>query len=794
MSDASSERFKKRVKNINVGKKRTRTVKLKHHHAKPYRKRHYGGLAIFLVVSAVLFTWLYIYREQSKNSQTSADNFLTSTFAATPATKQPINSSYGYSLTYDARVFYGSAIDSATGDLFIGQELSTKRPYTVVRLAAGSAGIKNNQRTLTFNYYNDVEVVDKNDVNLKNLENKIAVGGVDTSFSNVTSLSSSTVIFDGVQFNQTEWKIVSKQDDITARLPVEFRTYSGAVNGQAFVIKLTYGLTSGEQRDVFKDVLATIKFGGRSQVFVPSTPAVQDKIASNRSLIDTLLFTQIASAAVPTVSNSELISSRFSPAVVKIYNVYCMDISIKNVPYLKDACKGMTGSGFFVNSNGTIATNGHVASSDPLDIIIEDAIVALVRGESKYLKYLGDLAKIDGKVLNSKTNEKEAFEYIIDKLYEIDPSIITVSNNVTNLLVGLNDKQPDIRELQKITMNNVSYTEQASIKQAKFLKKNYRVLDGIVGFKASDVALIKIAGSNYPAATLGSLSGVSQGSDILIIGYPGSAGDNGIVESTESKTTLTAGKVSAIKKVSGSASNVIETDTTIGHGNSGGPTFDTSGNVVGIATYTIDGSGDGDGTFNYIRDIKDLKDLAASASITLDSNSATQKEWEKGINLFYEARYSKAVKSFEKVKTLYPSHPKANELITASKERIAAGQDVKDFPYVIVAAAVLSVVGIVVMAFAIIRHRKASAVYGNHVASGAMQPMVQGDKPYVASYNLGNMQAAQPPMPYPSVPVLTPVPMPMQPGVPPAVDTYQTMPTAQVIAPSQDPTRVELPK
>ena len=111
--------------------------------------------------------------------------------------------------------------------------------------------------------------------------------------------------------------------------------------------------------------------------------------------------------------------------------------------------------------------------------------------------------------------------------------------------------------------------------------------------------------------------------------------------------------------------------------------------------------------------------MAEGASITFNTESKTQEEWKKGIDLFYTGRYSKSIKNFNKVKELYSQHPKAEEFIAAANERIKNGQDVKDFPILLVGGAVVVVVvgggGAVIL---IKRHNQVHQAYKSHVATG----------------------------------------------------------------------------
>ena len=108
----------------------------------------------------------------------------------------------------------------------------------------------------------------------------------------------------------------------------------------------------------------------------------------------------------------------------------------------------------------------------------------------------------------------------------------------------------------------------------------------IVGKDATnDVALLKIEGENLSYATLGS-------SDELVVGDMVAAIGNPLGELT---STLTVGYVSAkdrIVNTDGSVINMLQTDAAINSGNSGGPLFNTKGEVVGIITAKYSGNTD----------------------------------------------------------------------------------------------------------------------------------------------------------------------------------------------------------
>lgn len=130
-----------------------------------------------------------------------------------------------------------------------------------------------------------------------------------------------------------------------------------------------------------------------------------------------------------------------------------------------------------------------------------------------------------------------------------------------------------------------------------YIVTNYHVVDGGSSFKVTtydnkeynaklvgyedgnDIAVLKIDGdSSFNGVKYGNSSSLCVGDNVYVIGNP--LGDL--------TYTLTSGVVSAlnrlIKSDDGSLINMFQTDAAVNSGNSGGPVFDSTGSVVGIAT------------------------------------------------------------------------------------------------------------------------------------------------------------------------------------------------------------------
>ena len=110
----------------------------------------------------------------------------------------------------------------------------------------------------------------------------------------------------------------------------------------------------------------------------------------------------------------------------------------------------------------------------------------------------------------------------------------------------------------------------------------------------NDVAVVKItADVQLQPVTIGSSTALSVGDQVVAIGNP----------LGELTSTLTVGYVSAKERnvtTDGTTINMIQTDAAINSGNSGGPLFNSQGEVVGITTAKYSGSSSSGATIEGI--------------------------------------------------------------------------------------------------------------------------------------------------------------------------------------------------
>ena len=711
--------------------KKTKKVALKPHHSKSYRKRHYAFLITFVVGAVFLTSIILWYRESIAVGISGSRLFVSSLFKdkeiANPMVT--VNSSYGTQFTFGSALFYGSAVTDDTNQLYVGSELATIRQYGTIRISPvvtidEEAALT--QSTFTLKIHPGYTSAKANLAN-------VALADAGVSSKNLAQITTNVVNYGGIDFTRTVWE-ANSSDSLIKSIKTQFSTYTAKVNSSLVTIVIAHGATDAGQDTSYDSVLKSLTFK-KSDHFASvsaSTKTVASAPAGTTSplkLLDWAMNSQTAFAATSnsTVAASEKSGALYSPAVVKIYNVYCLDLLVDGRAFISDDCSASSGSGFIISTDGYVGTNGHVATAKPLDRAIYNAVAASsLYNESSYL---GTLLLETGLVPADITGKTavEARSLIIDALYGLDESVVTSTNSIQNLVVSVTDTEPDTEKLIQATKNRVKFTTTDSSVHADLVDSNFRLLDGFDDkFKASDVALIKLTtGSNYPTVKLGSISNVIQGANLSIIGYPGQASGNGLVDVEKTTATLTSGKVSSIKNAAGSENKLIETDTTIGHGNSGGPVLNDDGLVVGIATYTSDGSGVGNGTYNYIRDIADFQKLVDKEGVTTTA-SETQVAWQEGIDKFYNSHYSSAVKSFAKVKELYPNHSRVAEFTTSAEARIANGDDVAEFPmWALWSGLGVLLAGAGVAVTLIVNHRKHHHIYNAGIAQGTVQPAFQ---------------------------------------------------------------------
>ena len=162
---------------------------------------------------------------------------------------------------------------------------------------------------------------------------------------------------------------------------------------------------------------------------------------------------------------------------------------------------------------------------------------------------------------------------------------------------------------------------------SSYILTNYHVIDGVSdikvffsdgksydatlvgGEKENDIAVLKIDVGNLQTVTLGDSDQLNVGEDVYAIGNP----------LGELTFTFTGGYVSAkdrsVTMSDGTVMNMLQTDTAINSGNSGGPLFNEYGQVIGIVSAKLSSSSNSEASvegLGFAIPINDVKDMVTS--------------------------------------------------------------------------------------------------------------------------------------------------------------------------------------
>jgi len=406
-----------------------------------------------------------------------------------------------------------------------------------------------------------------------------------------------------------------------------------------------------------------------------------------------------------TESQQTLLTAK--PAVTQVTNIITGNVIIQAVlaselgtPSLSGAVYpfelGLSGSGFFVTADGYLITNGHVANPD--DELI--AYYAIANTTEQIFK--DSVAEVVYQYYGYDPSEDE-----LETMYQqqlADSYGGDFWNLVDTFFAGYNAGELNVDDVQYrnfIQIGSISGSEtlvEDLGKAATLIDSPYEGMSN-----SSDLAILKVDGSNFMTVPLGSFENVQIGSEVYAIGYPAIVEEyTGVFTDVSSglEPSITSGIISA-KKTLIDGTEAFQTDAGITHGNSGGPVLDSSGAVIGVTTWGF-GDEPGGESFNFLISVENVESLLAKNNITPAMSMTTQK-WDDALDLYSQHCYTNAKTEFEEVKALYPANVDVDDFISKSQAAIDRGEDVCLTPgesatlFVMVGGACACVVGLVVI-------------------------------------------------------------------------------------------------
>jgi hypothetical protein len=189
------------------------------------------------------------------------------------------------------------------------------------------------------------------------------------------------------------------------------------------------------------------------------------------------------------------------------------------------------------------------------------------------------------------------------------------------------------------------------------------------GFDATDVAVVKVDGSNMPTVPLAESADVQSGDEITALGFPGSAKDlpTGLTEPTK-----LFGRVSNVRSVE--SSSQIEVDVDLEPGMSGGPVVNADGEVIGLTSYgRLQSSGQS--AQSYLRTVDDIR-LALNDAGVEPSRGLVDTKFSSAMDYYWNDHFSASVPLFEEVLNLQDGHPLAKQHLAQAQAEAGGPDDV----------------------------------------------------------------------------------------------------------------------
>ncbi len=371
------------------------------------------------------------------------------------------------------------------------------------------------------------------------------------------------------------------------------------------------------------------------------------------------------SYSVKAVSDGERLAMFTKPSVVRIIDgvagqyVYQPPDTQGRV---YDVSAVSLGSGFFIDSNGYIATNAHVVST-------------FHEGEDKardqlFLRLVHSIARDLGRDPRSFSRENLQF-------------------------IAQHSSLRAMRMFHHVIIPDGSAYE--------FEIKQYGAPVG----EGKDVAVIKVEVKNAPVLVIGDSDKVQLQDHITVVGYPGAADtfNSGVLDSRSAlEASITDGKISARKR-SASGAPILQVSAPATHGNSGGPVLSDGSEVIGLLTFGGDRvNGQEVSGFAFAVPSSTVMEFVKAAGVT-NQLGAADKAYREGLELYWQQRYSSAMPKFEEVKRLWPHHSEVNTLLQSSQQAITEGRDQSGISswwiIGIVVAAIAFLLFIIILALAI---------------------------------------------------------------------------------------------
>lgn len=309
------------------------------------------------------------------------------------------------------------------------------------------------------------------------------------------------------------------------------------------------------------------------------------------------------------------------------------------------------GTGWFITPDGYAITNVHVADppEDELkNMVASEALDALLGEDMElFLNYWAD------DIVNGLGNDDlESTQRMLVDFY-INTMEITGIKKTVLAAMG-------------VTIPGLAVTEKGL---------PVEIVDVGETSPGKDIAILKVAGENFQTVELGDSSTMKPGATVYAIGYPAVATFHPyLTDNSSIEPSFTKGIISAKKEMPGGW-HVYQMDAAISGGNSGGPSFNDDGQVIGINTFgSVDqSSGEFVQGMNFCIPVEVAMEFIKRNNITPEAG-VVNKLWAEALELLDAGKRKDAAGKLRRLNDIAPGHPYVSELLAEIEKQAAEGE------------------------------------------------------------------------------------------------------------------------
>jgi rhodanese-related sulfurtransferase len=195
-----------------------------------------------------------------------------------------------------------------------------------------------------------------------------------------------------------------------------------------------------------------------------------------------------------------------------------------------------------------------------------------------------------------------------------------------------------------------------------------------------DLALLRVPDGEYPAIGLARRE-PQIGDPVHILGFPGVVLSHELLnKSATLDASVTSGAVSGIKQDQ-IGQDLVQTDASASHGNSGGPAIGDEATLVGVmVAVTLSASGAPVQGFNFLIPARDVATFLQGTEVKKPGDSKFNTVWLPAVELFFEGRYKASVAKLTEADKLVPDLVDVKRTLEKA-DRLAKNPPPQPFPW-----------------------------------------------------------------------------------------------------------------